>query len=84
MAACIGATWIAVRVVGAIELLARSLGPGGSSSSARPTGGSYLRWKRQIEGAGEKAPGLISGTDLLTELNRLRKENKRLKTERDI
>ena len=39
------------------------------------------RWKRQIEGVGEDAPGLQGGT---AELNRLRKENKRLIMEREI
>jgi transposase len=42
------------------------------------------RWKRQIEGVGEEAPGLKGGTAMLTELNHLRKENKRLKMEREI
>jgi len=42
------------------------------------------RWKRQIEGVGEGAPGLKGGTAMLTELNHLRKENKRLKMEREI
>ncbi|MCX5883130.1 MAG: transposase [Deltaproteobacteria bacterium] len=35
------------------------------------------RWKRQIEGAGEDAPGSQGGTVMLAELNHLRKENKR-------
>ena len=42
------------------------------------------RWKRQIEGVGEEAPGLKGQTALLTELNHLRKENQRLKMEREI
>ena len=42
------------------------------------------RWKRQIEGVGEEAPGLKGGMALLTELNHLRKENQRLKMEREI
>ena len=45
VAACLGATWIAGGVIGTIELLARSLRPGGSSSSANPTGGGYRRRK---------------------------------------
>jgi len=45
VAACLGATWIAGGVVGTIELLAQSLRPEGSSSSANPTGGSYRRRK---------------------------------------
>ena len=42
------------------------------------------RWKRQAEGVGEDAPGLQGGTAMLAELNRLRKENKRLIMEREI
>jgi transposase len=42
------------------------------------------RWKREIEGGGEEAPGLAGGTAMQAELNRLRKENKRLKMEREI
>ena len=42
------------------------------------------RWKREVEGGGEGAQGLQGGTVLQAELNRLRKENKRLKMEREI
>ena len=42
------------------------------------------RWKREIEGCGEVVPGLREGTATLAELTRLRKENKRLKMEREI
>ena len=42
------------------------------------------RWKREIEGGGEEAPGIAGGTAMQSELNRLRKENKRLKMEREI
>jgi len=42
------------------------------------------RWKREIEGGGEESPGLQSGQVVQAELNRLRKENKRLKMEREI
>jgi transposase len=42
------------------------------------------RWKREIEGGGEEVSGLQGGTAIQTELNRLRKENKRLKMEREI
>jgi transposase len=42
------------------------------------------RWKREIEGGGEDAPGLQGRTAMQTELNHLRKENKRLKMEREI
>jgi transposase len=42
------------------------------------------RWKRQAEGVGEDTPGLQGGTVMLAELNHLRKENKRLKMEREI
>lgn len=42
------------------------------------------RWKREIEGGGEEAAGIAGGTAMQSELNRLRKENKRLKMEREI
>jgi transposase len=42
------------------------------------------RWKREIEGGGEDAQSLQGGAALQAELNRLRKENKRLKMEREI
>lgn len=42
------------------------------------------RWKREIEGGGEGSSALRSGTAMQTELNQLRKENKRLKMEREI
>jgi len=42
------------------------------------------RWKREIEGGGEVAQGFQDGSTLQAELNRLRKENKRLKMEREI
>ena len=42
------------------------------------------RWKREIEGGGEGAPGHQVGAALQAELNRLRKENARLKMEREI
>jgi transposase len=42
------------------------------------------RWKREIEGGGEKSSGSQSGTAMQAELNQLRKENKRLKMEREI
>jgi transposase len=42
------------------------------------------RWKREIEGGGEDTPGLQGRTAMQTELNHLRKENKRLKMEREI
>jgi transposase len=42
------------------------------------------RWKREFEGGGKGAPGLQGGTVMQAELNRLRKENKRLKMEREI
>ena len=41
------------------------------------------RWKREIEGD-EDVPGLQLGSAMQAELNRLRKENKRLKMEREI
>jgi transposase len=42
------------------------------------------RGKREIEGGGETVPGLQGGTAIQSELSRLRKENKRLKMEREI
>ncbi len=42
------------------------------------------RWKREIEGGEEDGPGLKGGAAMQAELNRLRKENKRLKMEREI
>ena len=42
------------------------------------------RWKRKIEGGGEDVPGLQGLASLQAELTRLRKENKRLKMEREI
>ena len=42
------------------------------------------RWKRELEGSGENISGLQGGTVMQAELNRLRKENKRLKMEREI
>ncbi|MCL7489286.1 MAG: transposase, partial [Desulfobulbaceae bacterium] len=43
------------------------------------------RWKREIEGGSEEVSGLSGGGPALqAELNRLRKENKRLKMEREI
>ena len=42
------------------------------------------RWKREIEGGGDDVSGLRGGTSMQAELNRLRKENKRLKMEREI
>jgi transposase len=42
------------------------------------------RWKRGIEGVGEEPSSLQSATEMQTELNKLRKENKRLKMEREI
>ena len=35
------------------------------------------RWKREIEGGGEGSSALRNGTAMQTELNQLRKENKR-------
>jgi transposase len=57
------------------------------SEAARNLGidGNMLgRWKREIEGGGKGASGLQGGTVMQAELNRLRKENKRLKMEREI
>ena len=42
------------------------------------------RWKRDMERGGEESLGLQGGTVVHGELNRLRKENKRLKMEREI
>ena len=42
------------------------------------------RWKREFEGGGKDASGLQSESVMEAELNRLRKENKRLKMEREI
>ena len=42
------------------------------------------RWKRELEGGGESATGLQGGMVMQAELKRLRKENKRLKMEREI
>lgn len=42
------------------------------------------RWKREIEGAGQDASEIQDGSVMQAELNRLRKENKRLKMEREI
>ena len=42
------------------------------------------RWKREFEGGGEGASGLQGETVMQAELKRLRKENKRLKMEREI
>ena len=42
------------------------------------------RWKRDMERGGEESPGVKGGAFLQVELNRLRKENKRLKIEREI
>jgi len=42
------------------------------------------RWKRELEEGGEGASGLQGGTVMQAELKRLRKENKRLKMEREI
>ena len=41
------------------------------------------RWS-ELEGSGEDAPGIQGGTAMKAELSRLRKENKRLKMEREI
>jgi transposase len=42
------------------------------------------RWKREIEGGDENFSGMGSLNDVTAELQRLRKENKRLKMEREI
>jgi transposase len=42
------------------------------------------RWKRELEGGGKDTSGLQGGSVMQAELNRLRKENKRLKMEREI
>jgi transposase len=42
------------------------------------------RWKREIEGCGKDASGLQGGVAMQAELKRLRKENSRLKMEREI
>nr|WP_319492526.1 transposase [uncultured Desulfobacter sp.] len=42
------------------------------------------RWKREIEGSGESATGLQGSVAMKAELSRLRKENNRLKMEREI
>jgi len=42
------------------------------------------RWKHEIEGGGERSPDPASGKALHAELTRLRKENHRLKMEREI
>ena len=42
------------------------------------------RWKRKFEGGGAGTSGLQGGTVMQAELKRLRKENKRLKMEREI
>ena len=42
------------------------------------------RWKRELEGGGAGASGLQGGMVIQAELKRLRKENKRLKMEREI
>lgn len=42
------------------------------------------RWKRKAEGGGDGNPGSPSEKDLQAELIRLRKENHRLKMEREI
>ena len=42
------------------------------------------RWKRELEGGGKDVSGLQGGTAMQAEVNRLRKENKRLKMEREI
>ena len=42
------------------------------------------RWKRELEGGGEDTNGLQRGAAMQAELSRLRKENKRLKMEREI
>ena len=42
------------------------------------------RWKREIEGGEEGGGGMGNLNDVQSELRRLRKENKRLKMEREI
>ena len=42
------------------------------------------RWKREIDGAGKNAKGLQGGVAMQAELSRLKKENSRLKMEREI
>ena len=42
------------------------------------------RWKRELESGEKGSSGLRGGTVMQAELNRLRKENKRLKMEREI
>ena len=42
------------------------------------------RWKREIEGGEEETLGVQGGAAMQAELTRLRKENKRLKMEREI
>lgn len=42
------------------------------------------RWKKEIEGGGGAVFGLQGGAATQAELTRLRKENKRLKMEREI
>jgi len=42
------------------------------------------RWKREIEGCGEDGLGLKGSAAMQAEVARLRKENKRLKMEREI
>lgn len=42
------------------------------------------RWKREVEGGGNGRPYSANGKDVQAELTRLRKENHRLKIEREI
>lgn len=42
------------------------------------------RWKREVEGGGEESLAYQGSNAQQAELNRLRKENKRLKMEREI
>ena len=42
------------------------------------------RWKREFEGVGQDVSEIQGGPVMQAELNRLRKENKRLKMEREI